>query len=45
VIVRAAAGLPRNRHMIVVSDQKMGRVLRLAGAHGVPNLRLLEQRR
>ncbi|GAA0473579.1 hypothetical protein Ade02nite_73870 [Paractinoplanes deccanensis] len=43
VIVRAASGLPRNRHMIVVSDRRLGRVLRLAGAHGVPNLRLLEK--
>ncbi|MEU8816550.1 MEDS domain-containing protein [Actinoplanes sp. NPDC048796] len=43
VIVRAASGLPRNRHMIVVSDHRTGRALRLAGAHGVPNLRLLEK--
>ncbi|MBB4695924.1 MEDS domain-containing protein [Paractinoplanes abujensis] len=41
VIVRAAAGLPRNRHMIVVGDRQAGRTLRVAGAHGVPNLRLL----
>ncbi|MBM2616695.1 MEDS domain-containing protein [Actinoplanes sp. LDG1-06] len=41
VIVRAASGLPRNRHMIVVGDRQTGRTLRVAGAHGVPNLRLL----
>lgn len=45
VIVRAAAGLPRNRHMIVVSDRQIGRTLRVAGAHVVPNLRLLERTR
>ena len=43
VIVRAAAGLPRNRHMIVVGDRSTGRILRVAGAHGVPNLRVLER--
>ena len=41
VIVRAAAGLPRNRHMIVVGDHRTGRTLQVAGAHGVPNLRVL----
>ncbi|MGK5680078.1 MEDS domain-containing protein [Actinoplanes sp. URMC 104] len=41
VIVRAAAGLPRNRHMIVVGDRRTGNTLRVAGAHAVPNLRLL----
>jgi hypothetical protein len=45
VIVRAAAGLPRNRHMIVVGDRPTGRTLRVAGAHGVRNLRLLERDR
>ncbi|MEV4346585.1 MEDS domain-containing protein [Actinoplanes sp. NPDC049596] len=43
VIVRAASGLPRHRHMIVVGDRRTGRALRLAGAHGIPNLRLLEK--
>ena len=43
VIVRAAAGLPRNRHMIVVGDRRTGRTLRVAGAQGVPNLRVLER--
>ncbi|GID32680.1 MEDS domain-containing protein [Paractinoplanes brasiliensis] len=41
VIVRTAAGLPRNRHMIVVGDRQAGQTLRVAGAPGVPNLRLL----
>ena len=45
VIVRAAAGLPRNRHMIVVGDRPTGRTLRIAGANGVRNLRLLERDR
>ncbi len=45
VIVRAASGLPRNRHMIVVGDSSVGSTLRVAGAHGVPNLRLLIKER
>ncbi|WP_250032104.1 MEDS domain-containing protein [Paractinoplanes maris] len=45
MIVRAAAGLPRHRHMIVVGDRRIGRTLRVAGATGVRNLRLLERDR
>ncbi|WP_250000726.1 MEDS domain-containing protein [Actinoplanes sp. M2I2] len=45
MIVRAAAGLPRNRHMIVVGDRRIGHTLRVAGAHGVRNLRVLERDR
>lgn len=41
VIVRAAAGLPRNRHMIVVGDSRVGRTLRVAGSSGVRQMRVL----
>lgn len=41
VILRAATGLPRGRHMIVVGDARIHRTLQVAGAHDVPQLRVL----
>lgn len=41
VIIRTAAGLPLGRHMVVVGDSRIGRTLRVAGASGVRQMRVL----
>ncbi len=41
VILRAAAGLPASRHMVVVCAEPIDRTLAVAGAAGVPTLRIL----
>jgi anti-anti-sigma factor len=41
VILRTAAGLPTSRHMVVVCTEPVDRMLAVAGAADVPNLRVL----
>ncbi|AGL13685.1 hypothetical protein L083_0175 [Actinoplanes sp. N902-109] len=41
VLLRTAAALPGQRRMVVVCTEQIGRTLRVAGADGVPSLRML----